>query len=177
MGLGPAVEVDCISKSTLRVAVANVMRDKIEGVFYWPSFEIVRWLAPHIAPAYGVDDGLLRHVNTGLIDLITDLFVEYYVASVRAERAVKSMRRLRDPRRRISSKLAEAALKHAETRAEQVLNLVRRQLLAAGDDLAAFRRHQTRGERNGAAARGHGQAVIAKTCDRTRPAAASRRCW
>lgn len=39
---------DCISKSTLRVAIDEVMRGRPEGVSYWPSFEIVRWLGGHI---------------------------------------------------------------------------------------------------------------------------------
>src|SRR5437763_280107 len=38
-----AVIADCLSKSTLRLACQEVLSDGLEGVFYWPSFEIVRW--------------------------------------------------------------------------------------------------------------------------------------
>lgn len=34
---------DCVSKSVLRVALDNVMAGKPENVFYWPSFELVKW--------------------------------------------------------------------------------------------------------------------------------------
>ena len=82
LNLGPAVMVDCISKSTLRVVAANIMRNPPPEVYYWPSFEIVRWLAPHAFPAFGADDGLLRHVNRGLVDLIVDLFLKHYAAGI-----------------------------------------------------------------------------------------------
>ncbi len=78
IGLGSSVRADAISKSTLCVATANVMADQPEGVFYWPSYEIVKWLAPHIAPAFAADDGNLRHVNRELVALIISLFLKYY---------------------------------------------------------------------------------------------------
>jgi hypothetical protein len=77
-----AVIADCISKSTLRLACQQVLEGRPEGVFYWPSFEIVRWLGPHFGSAqpdvYGASDGNTRHVSTWLVDVIVDLFLEHF---------------------------------------------------------------------------------------------------
>jgi tetratricopeptide (TPR) repeat protein len=80
---GSAVEADCISKSTLRVACHEVVTARAnEGVIYWPSFEIVRWLGPHFGPEigriYGGDDGNTRHVSGWLVELIISLFLEFH---------------------------------------------------------------------------------------------------
>lgn len=52
-----AIVADCISKSTLRVAVHEVGAKKLPRVVYWPSFEMVRWVGGHTDSAYGADDG------------------------------------------------------------------------------------------------------------------------
>jgi hypothetical protein len=80
MGLGPAPMVDCVSKSTLRLAAHSIMKDNPKGVYYWPSFEIVRWFGGHTGPAYGADDGHPRHVNNDLVAMIVDLFLEHHGA-------------------------------------------------------------------------------------------------
>lgn len=74
-----AVTADCISKSTLRVAVEQYLESRPDKVAYWPAFEIVRWLGAHKPGMYGADDELQRHVSNGVVDLITGLFVEAYV--------------------------------------------------------------------------------------------------
>ena len=74
------VTADCISKSTLRVAVEQYLQTKPMGVGYWPAFEIVRWLGVHVPGMYAADDGLLRHVSNGVVDLVTGLFIEAYIA-------------------------------------------------------------------------------------------------
>lgn len=71
-----AVIADCLSKSVLRVAINEVMNDKIDAVYYWPSFEAVRWLAPHIGKFYGSDDGVSRHINENIISDIISVFVD-----------------------------------------------------------------------------------------------------
>lgn len=73
---GSPVVADCVSKSTLRVAVAEVMTQKREDVHYWPAFEIVRWLGAHRAGHYAADDGLERHVSNDVVNVIIGLFVE-----------------------------------------------------------------------------------------------------
>jgi hypothetical protein len=79
-----AVLADCLSKSVLRVAVETVMRQDLEDVRYWPSFEIVRWLGAHLGsrhpPAFAANDGKTRHVSLWLQDLIIRLFVEWFSA-------------------------------------------------------------------------------------------------
>ena len=86
-----AVIADCISKSTLRLACQEVLAARPEGVFYWPSFEIVRWLGPHFGAAqpdvYGAHDGNTRHVSPWLVDIIVDLFLEHFAATPEAAAA------------------------------------------------------------------------------------------
>lgn len=78
VGHASPIVADCLSKSTLRVAIAEVMSTSRSNVSYWPSFEIVRWLGSHLPPVFGVDDGLSRHVSKDLVDLIVRLFMKYY---------------------------------------------------------------------------------------------------
>jgi hypothetical protein len=74
------VTADCVSKSTLRVAIDSVLARNLEGVYYWPSFEVVRWLGPHLPwPAYGFDhDRNSRHPTAYLVALIMDAFIESF---------------------------------------------------------------------------------------------------
>ena len=73
-----AIVADCVSKSTLRVAAAEFMKGKDEGVIYWPSFEIVRWLGGHIGRVFGTDDGCNHHVGDALVTTIVELFIERF---------------------------------------------------------------------------------------------------
>ena len=84
------IAADCISKSVLRAALAEVMSKRLPGVYYWPSFEVVRWVGAHLGwPAYGVDDDKARHVTRYLVGEIMDAFVEafYRPEAVEAMRA------------------------------------------------------------------------------------------
>jgi hypothetical protein len=93
---------DSVSKSVLRVALDQVTREQMAGVYYWPSFEIVRWAGAHLPwPAYGFDDGVPRHVTRYLVGEIVDAFVESFyspaaVAQMR-ERQASTGGRLRSP--------------------------------------------------------------------------------
>lgn len=69
---------DCISKSTIRTAIAMTMEEQIPDVYYWPSFEIVRWLGGHAGPFFGIEGQDHRHVAPSCVKLITDLFIERY---------------------------------------------------------------------------------------------------
>jgi hypothetical protein len=72
------VSADCVSKSTLRVALDRVTSHGLENVYYWPSFEIVRWVGANLPySAYG-DDGSSRHVRDYLVREIIDAFVEAF---------------------------------------------------------------------------------------------------
>lgn len=74
-----AVIADCVSKSTLRVAAHEVLEKRLDRIVYWPSFEMVRWLASgHIGPVFGVDDGSSFHVSQRLVDVIIETFIETF---------------------------------------------------------------------------------------------------
>ena len=78
-----AITADCISKSTLRLACHEVVSARgEEGVLYWPSFEIVRWMGTHfgpdVPPVYGGDDGNPRHVSAWLVDEIVGHFLRFH---------------------------------------------------------------------------------------------------
>ena len=45
------ITADCVSKSVLRVAIDRVMSRRLAGVYYLPSFEMVRWANPHLVLA------------------------------------------------------------------------------------------------------------------------------
>jgi hypothetical protein len=70
---------DCVSKSVLRVALDQVMSDGREGVYYWPSYEVVRWAGAHLPwPAYGLHNRKPRDVSKRIVAEIIDAFVEAY---------------------------------------------------------------------------------------------------
>jgi hypothetical protein len=69
------IVADCLSKSVLRVAIHEVMQKHLEGVRYWPSFEIVRWVGSHLGPVFGAEDGQPRHVSNFIVDAIVGAFI------------------------------------------------------------------------------------------------------
>jgi hypothetical protein len=69
---------DCLSKSILRVAIDNVVAGEFDNLYYWPSFEIVRWLGGHLSTSMFGEDGNTRHVNRSAVRLILDRFVTHY---------------------------------------------------------------------------------------------------
>jgi hypothetical protein len=81
--LRSAVEVDCVSKSRLRSAFDDVMSEIGEAnapIHYFPSFEIVRWIAPMLPiPSFGFDDAASRHVSSPILDSVCLLFVSSFI--------------------------------------------------------------------------------------------------
>ncbi len=73
-----AFTADCISKSTLRVAAAELIRERHPNVYYWPSFEMVRWFGGHVGPVFGEDDGSPFHVNEAVINRILFTFLRVF---------------------------------------------------------------------------------------------------
>jgi hypothetical protein len=70
---------DSVSKSVLRVAIDQAMGRGLENVWYWPSFEIVRWVGAHVPwRAFGEDEGKPRDVNRRLVSTIIDVFLEAF---------------------------------------------------------------------------------------------------
>jgi hypothetical protein len=67
---------DCVSKSVLRVAIDTVLSERPAGVYYWPSFELVKWAGPAFDwRVYGQD---ARHVHRYLVQCIVGAFVEHF---------------------------------------------------------------------------------------------------
>jgi hypothetical protein len=82
------VTADCVSKATLRLAIDSVLARKLDSVYYWPSFEVVRWVGGHVPwPVYGLTHrGNSRHVTGYVVGLIMDCFVEsFYTPAAAAE--------------------------------------------------------------------------------------------
>lgn len=76
------ITADCVSKSTLRVAIHELLAERHAHLHYWPSFEIVRWLGSHVdGPMFG-EDGNTRHVNRKAVRLILESFIRHYYAGV-----------------------------------------------------------------------------------------------
>ena len=70
-----AIVADCVSKSTLRAAIHETLAEYPgKKPFYFPSFEIVRWVGAHAGNAYG-DDGLPRHVSRHYVQQIVQSFL------------------------------------------------------------------------------------------------------
>jgi len=67
------ITADCVSKSILRVALDEVLRDCGEAVWYWPSYEIVK----NFYPESYIEDR--RHVTGDMVRLIMDLIAKYYL--------------------------------------------------------------------------------------------------
>jgi hypothetical protein len=69
---------DCVSKSTLRAAVYEIMQDN-HGLTYFPAFELVRWLAAYTSEdVYGADDKNSRHVSNWVVEVIVESFIERF---------------------------------------------------------------------------------------------------
>lgn len=81
----PCMEADCASKSILRSAVEMLMLDKPEGIYYWPSYEIVRWLGAHLDRSpYGsgaMGGNGTRHVQHDVVDAIVTTFIRTFFAA------------------------------------------------------------------------------------------------
>ncbi|MDO8794805.1 MAG: GSCFA domain-containing protein [Vicinamibacterales bacterium] len=76
---------DCVSKSVLRVALDQVMSTKPANVYYWPSFEIVKWVGANLPWASYGRKGEARAIDRPLVQLIMDEFVEaFYTPEARA---------------------------------------------------------------------------------------------
>lgn len=71
------VTADTISKSTLRCALHNLTDLRLKDVFYFPSFEILRWLAPMIDVVFH-EDNMLHHIKANWIGYTLSKFRQYY---------------------------------------------------------------------------------------------------
>lgn len=80
-----AIVGDFLSKSTLRVAIEEVLGEGGDGLYYWPSFEIAKWILPHYGAElsdglfFGADDGVSRHPSRDMVREIIAAFLKYAV--------------------------------------------------------------------------------------------------
>jgi hypothetical protein len=76
--MGP-IEVDCISKSTLRAAINDFFTSGLGGAgcYYFPSYELVRSVGAMLpAPNFGEQDASSRHVSAGILNAIYSFFLK-----------------------------------------------------------------------------------------------------
>ena len=70
-----AVKLDCQSKSQLRCIIDELQNEGVADFVYFPSFEVVRWLAPMVsAPIFGQEDAASRHVSSQILESVFNLF-------------------------------------------------------------------------------------------------------
>jgi tetratricopeptide (TPR) repeat protein len=79
------MEADCLSKSVLRLAIDRLMAEGRPNIYYWPSFEIVRWMGAHLERSpYGngrMGQNGTRHVQHDVIDAIVNTFIGEFFSS------------------------------------------------------------------------------------------------
>jgi hypothetical protein len=72
----PTIVSDCVSKSILRVALDEFFKNNdYNDVYYWPSFEMVRWVGAHTDFPTLFEDNTPRHVNQQVVNVIIENFV------------------------------------------------------------------------------------------------------
>ena len=122
------VSADAVSKSVLRVAIDSVMQRQLPGVYYWPSFELVKGAGP-VLDYRAYNDPDARHVNRYLVYTIVNAFVRAFYgedAAARFAAEIKTAgRHERPPHRtraliretqRMASRIRRRALRHARRR-------------------------------------------------------------
>jgi len=116
------VTADCVSKSVLRVAIDQAMSDATEGVFYWPSFELVKWVGAVVPwSAYGSPDA--RHVNTYLIQTAVKSFIRAFYGVEAESQFTTRSRPLRQPRKLTTDR--QRTLTRARWKGEMILTRYR----------------------------------------------------
>ncbi len=73
------VVADCLSKCTLRLAAHEIVNNnRIENIYYWPSFEIFRWAGSNASSFFAEDDGAAWHVSEKKVNETIQAFVEIF---------------------------------------------------------------------------------------------------
>jgi hypothetical protein len=72
-----------VSKSRLRSAFEEItpaLQAAHGPIHYFPSYEIVRWIAPMLnIPTFGREDGAARHVSGAILDAVCSRFLTEFV--------------------------------------------------------------------------------------------------
>jgi|GEM_PF-1595786 len=77
------ITADCASKSVLRVAIDDVFKNTPDNVYYWPSFEIVRWVSGYLSRSVFMNDpdkDDLHHLHRDYVSTILGSFLKIYYA-------------------------------------------------------------------------------------------------
>ena len=74
----PSVASNTISKSTLRIALHEIMEQQHPSVYYWPSYEIIEWKGKYMQLLWGQDGAGLRHLSPLVVDDVIRRFVALY---------------------------------------------------------------------------------------------------
>lgn len=77
----PVLPANQISKAVLRAALHEVIEQRFANTYYWPSYDIVEWLAKYHGPVFGQDGNDLRHLNPSVINEIMRLFSKFYFSA------------------------------------------------------------------------------------------------
>ena len=75
----PVSVADCISKTVLRSALHEITMLRLKGVYYFPSFEILRWMAGTVDTIWFEDD-MLNHIRADWIEYTLSKFKQFYCA-------------------------------------------------------------------------------------------------
>jgi hypothetical protein len=71
-----AIQTDCISKSTLRIAAEEICNNEaFENVSYWPTFEIFRWVGSTKNSQFYADH---RHVSLEIVSEAISAFISQF---------------------------------------------------------------------------------------------------
>lgn len=75
----PTIVADCASKCILRAALHEFLNGQNkDNIYYWPSFELVRWVGDHIPLQTLFEDKTPRHVNNQIVGIIINNFVQKF---------------------------------------------------------------------------------------------------
>ena len=76
---GSCVQADCLFTSTLRLTADNISNEFSDnGIFYWPSLEVFRWVGSNISELKGGDDGASWHVTEKKVDKTILSFLNHF---------------------------------------------------------------------------------------------------
>jgi len=73
----PVAAADAISKATLRCALHEITKAKLEEVYYYPSYEVLRGMASMVDLIW-FEDGLLSHIRRAWTDYALSKFMAAY---------------------------------------------------------------------------------------------------
>jgi hypothetical protein len=86
-----SMELDCVSKSTLRTALHELLAEWSKTdtkVYYFPSFEIVRWIGAMLPiPIFGHEDAAARHVSADILNAVYGHFLSKFGVKAESEAA------------------------------------------------------------------------------------------